>query len=35
MALHEKLRRQFEDAVQDPPDIVHRDAQRTGKTLTR
>jgi len=35
MALHEKLRRQFEDAVQDPPDLVHRDAQRAGKTLTR
>ena len=35
MALHEKLRRQFEDAALDPPDIVHRDAQRAGKTLTR
>jgi hypothetical protein len=35
MALHQKLRRQFEDAVQDPPDLVHRDAQRAGKTLTR
>ena len=35
MALHEKLRRQFEDATLEPPDSVHRDAQRAGKTLTR
>ena len=35
MALHEKLRHQFEDAALDPPDSVHRDAQRAGKTLTR
>ena len=35
MALHEKLRHQFEDAALEPPDSVHRDAQRAGKTLTR
>jgi soluble lytic murein transglycosylase-like protein len=35
MALHEKLRRQFDDATLDPADVVHRDAQRAGKTLTR
>jgi transglycosylase-like protein with SLT domain len=35
MALHEKLRRQFEDAAPEGPDVVHRDAQRAGKTLTR
>jgi soluble lytic murein transglycosylase len=35
MALHEKLRRQFEDAALEPADSVHRDAQRAGKTLTR
>lgn len=33
LALHEKLRRQFEDAAQEPADGVHRDAQRAGKTL--
>jgi hypothetical protein len=35
MALHEKLRRQFEDATLEPADLVHRDARRAGKTLTR
>jgi hypothetical protein len=35
MALHEKLRRQFDDAAQGPAADVHRDAQRAGKTLTR
>ncbi|MET0552510.1 MAG: transglycosylase SLT domain-containing protein [Vicinamibacteria bacterium] len=34
MALHEKLRRQFEAAA-EPAEGVHRDAQRAGKTLTR
>lgn len=35
MALHEKLRRQFDDAAPEAPDLVHRDAQRAGKTLSR
>jgi transglycosylase-like protein with SLT domain len=35
MALHEKLRRQFEDAAQEPADGTHRDPQRAGKTLAR
>jgi hypothetical protein len=35
MALHARLRHQFEDGEGQAPDDSHRDAQREGKTLTR
>lgn len=35
LALHERLRRQFEAAEAEPADGLHRDPRREGKTLTR
>jgi hypothetical protein len=35
LALHARLRHQFEDGEAPPADDLHRDAQRAGKTLTR